>query len=170
MNWLKKSLHAAILATALLVSPFAGATAFTDYLENKLVDWLVRGQAFTAPATVYVGLLTGACSDSAAGTEVTGGSYARVAVTSSLANWAGTQSAGSTTASTGTGGTTSNNGAITFPAPTANWGVVTHFALYDAASSGNQLVCQALTVQKTINNGDAAPVFNAGALTLQVDN
>lgn len=65
----------------------------------------------------------------AAGTEITGGAYARVAVTASLANFAGTQSAGSTTASSGTGGTTSNNGTITFPAPTANWGSVTHIGI-----------------------------------------
>src|SRR6185436_21073852 len=37
-----------------------------------------------------------------AAVEPSGGSYARVAVTASLANWAGSQSAGSTTASTGT--------------------------------------------------------------------
>lgn len=148
----------------------ANAGAFTDYLENKLVDWLIRGQTFTPPATLYVSLHTGACSDSSAGTEVSGGSYARVGVTSSLANWAGTQSAGSTTASSGTNGTTSNNGSITFPAPTGNWGSVTHFGIFDASTSGNLLVCQALTASKTINNGDAAPSFGAGALTIQVDN
>lgn len=164
----------AVGATAVAVSAAlttdAQATSMTDYLENKIVDWLVRGQTFTAPATVYVSLHTAACSDSSTGTEVTGGSYARVAVTSALANWAGTQSAGSTTASSGTGGTTSNNGAITFPAPTANWGVITHFGIFDAASAGNQLFCAALTTSKTVNNGDAAPSFAAGALTIQIDN
>jgi len=145
-------------------------SALSDYLENKIIDWLLRGQAFTPPATVYAALLTAAPSDSGGGTEVSGGSYARVAVSSSLANWAGTQSAGSTTASSGTGGTTSNNNAITFPAPTGNWGVCTHFALYDASSSGNLLAWAALTASKTINNGDAAPSFAAGALTLQIDN
>lgn len=144
-------------------------TALTDYAENKVIDGLLRGQAYT-PATTYVGLLTAAPSDSAAGTEVAGGSYARVAVTSSLANWAGTQSAGSTVASSGTGGTTSNNNAITFPAPTANWGSITHFAVYDAASGGNMLFYAALTTPKTVNNGDAAPSFAAGALTFQIDN
>lgn len=171
MNRFRSLIVAFALAAATLSrAPSAAATTFTDYLENKLVDWLVRGQTFTPPATLYVGLLTAACSDSAAGTEVTGGSYARVAVVSSLANWAGTQSAGSTTASSGTGGATSNNAGIVFPVPTANWGVVTHFAIYDAASAGNQLICQPLTVQKTVNNGDAAPTFNTGALTIQVDN
>lgn len=144
--------------------------AMSDYLENKFIDFLLRAQAFVAPATVYVALLTAAPSDAGGGTEVAGGDYARVAVGSSLANWAGTQSAGSTTASSGTGGTTSNNNAITFPAPTANWGVVTHFAIYDAASGGNLLIWSALGTNKTINNGDAAPSFAAGALTFQDDN
>lgn len=173
MNALKRLLRAAtaVLAlSSLALPPAAHAGAMTDYLENQIVDNLFRGQVFSAPATIYAGLLTAACSDSAAGTEVSGGSYARVAVTSALANWAGTQSAGSTLASSGTGGTTSNNGAITFPAPTANWGVVTYFALYDASTAGNMLFCAALATAKTINNGDAAPSFAAGALTVQVDN
>lgn len=170
MKLLRRIAAVSLAAAFLAVSPVASAAAFTDYLENKLVDWLMRGQTFTPPATLYVGLLTGACSDSAAGTEVSGGSYARVAVVSSLTAWAGTQSAGSTTASTGTGGTTSNNAGITFPTPTANWGVITHFAIYDASTAGNMLVCQALTAAKTVNNGDAAPTFNAAALTVQIDN
>lgn len=141
----------------------------SDYLENKLIDFLFRGQTLTPPASLYVALLTAAPSDAGGGTEVTGGSYARVAVTSSLANWAGTQSAGSTTASTGTGGQTSNNGAITFPAPTANWGSVTHFAIYDASTSGNLWYWAALTTPKTVNNGDPAPSFAIGALTVTED-
>jgi hypothetical protein len=140
--------------------------AMSDYLENKLVDHIFRGQSFSAPANVYVALLTAAPSDSGGGTEVTGGNYARVTVAASLANFAGTQSAGSTTASSGTGGQTSNNGAVTFPAPNANWGVVTHFGIYDASTSGNLLFHGALGTSKTINNGDAAPSFAIGALTV----
>ena len=83
---------------------------------------------------------------------------------------AGTQSGGSTTASSGTGGTTSNNAAVTFPAPTANWGSVSYFGIYDASTAGNLLFCAALTTAKTINNGDAAPSFAIGALTIQIDN
>ncbi len=154
------------LVTAVSFAPAAQAQAMTDYLENKVVDWLFRGQTFTPPATIYVALYTASCNDAGGGTEVTGGSYARVGVASSLANWAGTQSAGSTTASTGTGGQTSNNAAVTFPAPTANWGVVTHFALLDASTAGNMLICQALTASKTINSGDSAPSFAIGALTV----
>lgn len=144
--------------------------AMTDYLENKLIDQLFRNQAFTFPTTLHIGLLTAAPADGTAGTEVSGGSYARVAVGCSLANWAGTQAAASTTASTGSSGTTSNNATITFPAPSANWGVVTHFAIYDAASGGNMLIYGSLGASKTINNGDAAPSFAAAALSFQIDN
>lgn len=151
--------------TALSFAPVQ-AQSLTDYAENRIVDALLRGQSLGAPATFYVALYTSACSDSAAGTEVSGGSYARVAVTSSLANWAGTQSAGSTTASSGTGGQTSNNAAITFPAPTANWGSITSFGLTDASTDGNVWVCQSLTTPKTVNASDAAPSFAIGALTV----
>jgi hypothetical protein len=154
--------------------------ALSDFVENKLIDWLFRAQAIgitgataaagTGPATLYVALLTAAPSDTGGGTEVTGGSYARVAVTSSLANWAGTQAAASTTASSGTSGTTSNNNVITFPAPTANWGVASHFGVYDASTAGNLIFYGALTTSKSINSGDAAPSFAAAALSLQLDN
>lgn len=141
-------------------------SALTDFSENKLIDFLLRAQAYAAPANLYVALFTAAPSDSGGGTEVSGGSYARVTYACSLANWAGTQSSGSTTASSGTGGATSNNNAITFPVPTANWGVVTHWGIFDASSGGNLLYHGALSTSKTVNNGDAAPSFAPGALVL----
>lgn len=143
-----------VATVATLAPQPAQAQALSDYVENNTIDYVFRAQAWTIGANMYVGLSTAACSDSSVGTEVTGGSYARVAVTRSLANWAGTQSAGSTTASSGTGGVTSNNAAISFPTPTAGWGTVTHFFISDAASAGNLFICQALTVSKTINTGD----------------
>lgn len=136
----------------------------SDYLENKLIDHLFRGTAYTAPATLYFALFTAAPSDAGGGTEVTGGSYARVAVTPNSTNFRNTQNSGSG-ASTGTGGQTANQSAITFPAPTANWGVVTHMGIFDAASSGNLLVHKSLAAAKTVNNGDPAPSFAIGDFT-----
>jgi len=144
--------------------------AMSDYMENKLIDQIFRGQAYTFPSSLYVGLLTAAPSDAGDGTEVSGGSYARVAVVGSLANWAGSQSSGSTTASTGTSGTTSNNGTITFPAPTANWGSISHFGIFDSLSGGNLMFYGALGTAKTVNNGDAAPAFAPAAVSFQIDN
>ena len=143
-------------------------TAATDYFENKLVDQVFRGQAFSFPSTLYVGLLTAAPSDATGGTEVTGGSYARIGVACSLANWAGTQSAGSTTASTGTSGTTSNNGVISFPTPSANWGTITHFGIYDAVSAGNLMLWGPLSSSKAVFTGDAVSI-QAGQLQIQMD-
>jgi hypothetical protein len=136
----------------------------SNYLENKMIDLIFRGQAYSFPATLYVGLVTSLENAAAGGTEVSGGSYARVAVSSSLANWAGTQSAGSTSASSGTTGTTSNNNAITFPTPTAAWGSIVGMGIWDAATGGNLLMFGPLAASKSVNNGDPAPVFNAGAL------
>jgi hypothetical protein len=153
----------------LLASVPAHAIALSDFLENKLTDHVFRGQAYTAPTTIFVALFTSACSDAATGTEVTGGSYARPGLAASLANWAGTQAAASTTASSGTSGTTSNNVVVTFATPSAGWGTVTHIGLMDAVTSGNMLVCTALTVGKTINSGDTVS-FPAASLTNQIDN
>ena len=141
--------------------------AMTNYVENKLVDQLFRGQAYTFPTTLYLALYTTTPTATAAsGVEVTGGSYSRVAITGSLANWAGTQGAGTTVASTGTTGLTSNNTVLTYPAPTAAWGVVNGWGILDAASAGNMVLFGALTVPKTVNNGDAAPSFAAAALSI----
>lgn len=154
--------------------------AMSDFLENKLIDFIFRGQALgvtgasaaagTGPTSLFVGLYTTTPADASGGVEVTGGSYARTAVTSSLANWAGTQAAASTTVSSGTVGTTTNNAPIVFPTPTANWGTVVAFGIFDAVAGGNLLIWGPLTVSKTVNNGDAAPAYAAAALSFQIDN
>ena len=57
------------------------ADALTNTAENRLLDWIL-GLASTAPTTpIKVALVTVAGSDTAAGTEVTGGSYARQTLT-----------------------------------------------------------------------------------------
>lgn len=160
----------AVATSAVLLPQQAHAAAMSNYLENKLIDTFLRGQSFTMPTTVYFALATASGSDTGCGTEVAYTGYSRVAVTSSLANWAGTQSAGSTTASSGTGGTTSNNNAVTFGAPTSGPNTVVEWCVMDASTAGNTLFRAALTTNKTINNGDAAPSFAAGAATFQIDN
>lgn len=133
--------------------------SFGDYLENKVLDHVFGAAVYTAPATVYVALYTVIPTDAnASGTEVTGGSYARVAVTNNATNWPAAS-----------GGAKSNGTAVTFPAPTAAWGTVVGFAIYDAATVGNQLAWGALTVNKTVNNGDAAPSFAIGDIDLTLD-
>ena len=164
--------NAAIVLFIAAMSPFAGnayASALTDTYENSVVDWLMRGQTLTPPTTGYVALFTTCPTESTAGTEVTGGAYARVAVAASLTNWAGTQAAASTTVSSGTNGTTSNKIAITFPAATADWGTVNCFGYMSAASGGTLIFYAALTAPRTITSGSTAS-FAISALTFQIDN
>lgn len=101
--------------------------------------------------------------------EVTGGSYARVTVAASLANFAGTQGGASTVASSGSDGSTSNNTALNWPAPTAQWhpagGAIVGVVVFDALAAGNPWHWSLLSAVKNVNNGDAAPGLPAAAWT-----
>lgn len=143
-------------------------SAMSDYLENKCIDHIFRGTAYTAPAGLWVGLYTATPSDAGGGTEVTGGSYARVSVPPSTANWTATQG-GTSGASTGTGGTTTNAATITFPTATANWGTAVAVGIFDAASAGNLLWWGPLSSSQSIPSGVTYSIA-AGALSVQVDN
>lgn len=132
-------------------------SAMTDYLEGQLRAHLFRTASFTKPTVMAVALYTAAPGEAGGGTEVSGGSYARVDRPPLDANW---------TAASATDGLTDNAADIVFPAPTANWGSITHFALLDATTAGNFLIYGALTTAKTVNNGDPAPKFVAGALDI----
>lgn len=141
--------------------------AMSNYLENKLVDHCLRGVSFTAPTGIHVALFTADPTDANSGTEVSGGNYARAALAPSTSNWASTGGATTTTnPSAGTLGETSNNLAITFNTPSASWGTVTHFGIYDASTGGSLLFHGALTAPKTIGATDPAPSFAISALKL----
>jgi len=131
--------------------------AKSDYLENSIINHIFRTSTFSKPSVLAVALFTSAPSDAGGGTEVTGGSYARVDHPPSDANW---------DATSGTDGQTANSSVITFPTPTGDWGQITHFGIFDATSNGNLLYHGALTAPKTVNNGDPAPTFPAGSLSI----
>lgn len=162
-----------IIGNGVPVSVAAGALNFTfglaggcsDYLANKLIDFIFRGQAFTFPATMYEAAFTVAPTNAGGGTEVGGGGgYARVAIVGNTTNWSGTQAAGSTSASTGTGGEFSNNVVIQFPGPvTATWNDLVANGEYDASSGGNLLFWAELDAVKSVPSGASAPAFQAGA-------
>lgn len=131
----------------------------TNYSENQLGDHFFRTASFPKPTQLNYRLFTAAPGEAGGGTEVTGGSYAAVNLPPLDANYNGTH--GTTVgASSGTGGLIDNAVAITFPAPTANWGLITHMAVDD--QSANMLIYGPLTVSKTVNNGDPAPSFPIG--------
>ena len=123
--------------------------AKTTFLEHAMINHMLRDTDFAAPATVYVALAI-------SGTEVTGGGYARAAIAKGSANW-----------SAPSNGSTSNVNAVEFPVPTADWGAIDQFTLYDAASAGNRLYeWTNLATTVTILNGQSEPTFQAGTLTV----
>lgn len=142
--------------------------AMSNYLENKIVDATLRGQAFPTITNTYLALFTVTPSDAGGGTEVTGNNYGRATIVSSLANWAGTQGAGTTSASSGATGTTSNNAVVTFATPSGSWGTVVAFGLFDAVSGGNLLFWGGLSASKLIQSGDAVTV-QAAQFQIQID-
>lgn len=130
-------------------------SAMTDYLENQLAKHLFRTGSYTKPTTLYIGLFTSDPGELGAGTEVSGGSYARVALPPSDANWALAD------------GVVTNAVDVTFMVPTASWGTVTHVGIFD--QSNNMLFHGALTLPKLVNNGDTAPLFPAGTIVITID-
>lgn len=128
-------------------------TAFSDFLEQAILNHLFRNTDIgVPPANVYIALFTTATTDAGGGTEVTGGAYARVTV-STTTQWT----------APGVAGLTDNINDIVFPTATANWGTITHVAIMDALTAGNMLFHGALAASKVVNSGDIFK-FLAGAL------
>lgn len=124
----------------------------STYLENAMVNAVLRNTTYTSPATVYVALFTTDPTDAGTGTEVSGNAYQRTAVTF------GAPSSGVST----------NSGAVTFPTATGSWGTVTHIGIMDASTSGNLLFHTALDTSKTITSGDIFTI-STGNLSVTLD-
>jgi hypothetical protein len=128
---------------------------FSDYWENKILDHIFGKGSYTPP-TIYVGLSTADPTDSGTGsTEPSGNGYARVQTSASDWNAAAN-------------GSLNNAGNITFAQASGNWGTITHFALFDAATAGNMLAHGALSQSKSIGESDTAR-FEAGDLQISLD-
>ena len=123
----------------------------SNYLENALINATLRNTSYTTPTTVYVALYTSDPTDADTGTEVSGTSYARQAVTFA--------------APSDTAGSTTNNAAVEFPQAGGSWGTVTHIGIRDASTSGNLLYHTALDASKAIATGD---VFRIASGSLSV--
>ena len=133
----------------------------TNYLEDKIINHVFGTTTYDRPTNWYVGLLTAAPSDSAGGTEVTGGAYARQVCAFTISGSGTAQAA--------------NTSAITFPTATLDWGTVGWIGIYDSASGGELVAFQNLqksdfstTTTKIINDGDIFK-FNATTIKIQLD-
>jgi hypothetical protein len=127
------------------------ANSFSDYLENKVLAHVFGGSAYSAPATIYVGLFTADPGESGSSNEVSGNGYLRQSM-----------------AFTVSGSAAANTSAVEFPTASGSWGTITHTALYDASTSGNMLAVGQLTASKSIGTNDVFR-FNAGDFDITLD-
>jgi hypothetical protein len=115
------------------------AGSFSDYLEDKLLKHTFTNTAYTSPTALYVALYTAAPTDAGGGTEISGSSYVRTAVTFTVS---------------GTNTLCTNSANVEFPAASGSWGTIVAIAVYDASTAGNFLAWSDLAVSKTIATGD----------------
>ena len=115
-------------------------SALSDSAEALILNWLMTTGTAVRPTAWYLGLFTGAPSDSGGGTEVSGNGYSRAAVTMAAA--------------TSPGGTTTSTDAQAFAAAGGAWGTITHVGLFDASTSGNLLWHGTITTNRVVNDGD----------------
>jgi|SRR5215475_275795 len=134
--------------------------AMTLYLRKKLGDHAIGKAAFTMPSAVYLALFTASPTVSGLFTnEVTGGSYARVEITSKL---------GVFDLTTGIAVSTTD---INFATPTADWGTVTYVAVIDQASGAspdisNMLFFDPLPSARLVKSGGRGVQFLAGTVSV----
>ena len=127
-------------------------TALSNFAEDNLLDHILGTASYTSPGTVYLGLFTSDPGDDNSGTEVSGGGYARKSIGFNASS----------------GGSASNSSTVSWTASGGDFGTVTHIALFDASTAGNQLMHAALNSSKTIVDGDTIE-FAAGDITWTLD-
>ena len=110
----------------------------SNFLENEILDHILRNSAYTPSSTVYIGLSTGSFGDDNSGTELSGNGYTRKSIAFDAAS----------------GGVSDNTSNVDFDAATGSWGSVSHFGLFDASTSGNLLIHGAFSAAKTVSTGD----------------
>jgi len=135
--------------------------AFSDYFEQKIVQWISGTQLPTPTAATFLQLYS---QDPTETGSPTGALFStRYSVASGSTSWT-TASGGAGSAS---GATLSNASAFTITASATATASATHFALFDASATGNLLFYGQLTTAKTIALGDEVK-FNIGSLILEV--
>lgn len=123
-------------------------SAFSNYLENKVLLHVFGGTSYTAPATLYLALYTTNPGEGNTGTECSGTSYARQTIAFTVVN-----------------DTASNTSAVEFPVAGSSWGTISYVGILDNSSGGNLLAYGALTTAKAIDSGD---VFRVEAGNLDI--
>lgn len=136
--------------------------AASDYLEQKLIGLVLRGETFTPPTKGFVALHTANPGDTGANevTLVASPAYARQDAAKGGAVDTGWIAQ--------VGGLTKNAQQLIYPVHNgASPITVTHFSVWDALTGGNCLVAAALAAPRTLNPTDVF-VIDVQKLTVSV--
>lgn len=132
--------------------------AFSDHLEEGILNHTLRGQSLSTPATIYLALYTTDPTDAVTGNELADTAYVR----QDMAKGGAISSGWTPPATSGEGFAASNAKVIQFP-PIADGSVtITHYALFDAQTGGNLLYHGEFTVAKTLEINDVLSVDIGG--------
>ena len=127
-------------------------SGFSNYWENEVMNYTMGKSSIKSPS-VYIGLLTSEPNDDGSGlNEPACASYARVRTYAD--DWEAAFN-----------GCIENVNDISFSLAVENWGLITHFVLFDAAAGGNMIVWGTLSPSKNISSGEI-PRFSAGDLII----
>lgn len=114
----------------------------TTYLKNKIQNNLFTGEAFDLPDSFYIALSsTEPREDGTNVTEPVEGNYGRIEV-----------SRNATTFTTSDDGVVKNAIRLETNESTLPWGIVTHYAIFDAPIGGNVLWANALSKSRDIDS------------------
>lgn len=125
--------------------------AMTDYLADKIRDHTLLNISYTSPATLYLALFVTATTEAGGGTEVTGGSYARQAITFAAGVDAGLGE---------------QSGGLSFAGMPAC--TVVAIGVHDALSSGNMLYHARLPRQRIVTGGETLNL-GSGLVRILID-
>ena len=130
----------------------------SNYLELKVLDHVFGKATYTAPANIYVALCTSAPDDTSTGSTLTEANYTGYARKQTApSDW-----------NAASAGAISNANAITFDPCTVGTSSCTHFALVDAATTGNVLFWGALGATLAVSAG-ITPNIPAGDADITAD-
>lgn len=134
----------------------------SDFLENKLLDHILGTASYT-PGSLYLALFTGDPGETDATTnEVSGGNYARVAISNNTTSFPNCSESGTPTKTLSV--------AVVFPTASAAWGTITHWAIYNAASGANNKLAQgAFSASRVVSTGQT-PRVAAGSIIITASN
>jgi len=124
----------------------------SNYIYNKMLEYLVGNRVFTNTDNFYIALSTTDVTSGETLTEPSGNGYSRLTVPNNSTNW-----------SANTNSVVTNNLDLSFAESTTSWGTIKSVVILDALTGGNQLYTTKLTPEFLVQDSTVV-IFPASSL------